>query len=135
MTQGETEQPPGAAGASPGRMLFAVLGGAAVWTLHFLGSYAAIALGCTARWDGTVELVIVGTLGLAAVAAWSTAVAWREWRRASGAQPWDHALSEPRGWFAWLMMVGALLGATSLFTILLEGVGALLLPVCGWDVR
>jgi hypothetical protein len=135
MTQGASEPRPGTASRPLGRILFALFGGAAAWTLHFLGSYAVIALGCTARWDGTVELVIIGTLALAAMAAWSTASAWREWRRASGAQPWDQALSEPRGWLAWLMMVGALLGATSLFTILLEGAGALLLPVCGWDVR
>ena len=120
MSQGETEQaiPPGV--RSPGRTLFAMFGGVAAWTLHFLGSYAVVA---------------IITVVLAALAAWSTLSAWRGWRRVSGGQAWDQALGEPRGWFAWLMTIGVLLGATSVLTILLEGMGALMLPPCGWDVR
>jgi hypothetical protein len=33
------------------------------------------------------------------------------------------------------MLTGLLLGGVSAFTILLEGFGTLMLPVCGWDVR
>jgi hypothetical protein len=69
------------------------------------------------------------------LAVWSTLIAWREWRRASGDQRWDDSLNEPRGWYAWLMLAGVLLGVTSIFAILLEGSGPLLLPACGWDVR
>ena len=135
MSQGETEQaiPPGV--RSPGRTLFALFGGVAAWTLHFLGSYAVVAIGCVARWRGIVEVVVIITVVLAALAAWSTLSAWRGWRRVSGGQAWDQALGEPRGWFAWLMTIGVLLGATSVLTILLEGMGALMLPPCGWDVR
>jgi hypothetical protein len=135
MTQGESEQAVGSAGASLGRILFAVLGGAIAWSLHFLGSYALVAIGCVARWDVTVPLVTAGTLILAAAAAWSTLVAWREWRRVGRDMPWDRALSEPPGWYAWLMTVGLLMGVTAVCTILLEGLGTLMLPVCGWDVR
>ena len=46
MSQGQTEQALGTAGASVGRTLFAVLGGAIAWTLHFMGSYAVVAVGC-----------------------------------------------------------------------------------------
>jgi hypothetical protein len=135
MSQGETEQGAGTAGTSAGRTLFAVLGGAVAWSLHFLGSYAVVAIGCVAGWASTLWIVIVGTLALAALALWSTVVAWRDWRRSAGDQPWDTALSEPKGWYAWLMTVGALMGITSVFTILLEGFGTLMLPLCGWNVR
>jgi hypothetical protein len=135
MTQGESEQAAGTAGGSLGRILFAVLGGAIAWSLHFLGSYALVAIGCVARWEVTVPLVIAGTLILAAAAVGSTLVAWREWRRRGRDLPWDRALSEPPGWYAWLMTVGVLMGVTAVGTILLEGLGTLVLPVCGWDVR
>jgi hypothetical protein len=135
MTQGETEQAAGTAGTSAGRTLFAVLGGAVAWSLHLLGSYAVVAIGCVAGWDSTLLIVVVGTAVLAALALWSTVVAWREWRRSGGGQPWDTALSEPKGWYTWLMTVGALMGITSVFTIVLEGFGTLMLPLCGWNVR
>jgi hypothetical protein len=135
MSQGETEQAVGTAGTSVGRLLFAVLGGAIAWSLHFLGSYAVVSVGCVTGWDSTLWIVAAGTAVLAALALWSTVVAWREWRRSSHGQPWDTALSEPRGWYSWLMTVGVLLGITSAFTIVLEGFGTLMLPLCGWDVR
>ncbi len=135
MTQGETEHQLGTETAPTGWLLFAVFGGAAAWSLHFLASYAALAVGCVAGWDGIRALLAIGTLVLLAVAVWSTVVAWREWRRVSGNQPWDAALGEPRGWFAYLMLTGVLMGIVSAFTIGLEGWGTLALPVCGWDVR
>jgi hypothetical protein len=135
MTQGETEQQIGTAGASLGWALFTVFGGAGAWTLHLLGSYAIVAIGCGARWRGIEEVVAIGTLVLAGLAAWSTISAWRGCRRSSGEQAWDQALSEPRGWFAWLMTIGVLLGAVSVLAILVEGAGVLLLPACGWDAR
>jgi hypothetical protein len=135
MTQGETEQAVGTAGTSVGRTLFAVLGGALAWALHFLGSYAVVAIGCVAGWPSTRVIVAAETAVLGALALWSTVVAWREWRRSSDKQRWDTALSEPRGWYTWLMTVGVLMGITSAFTIVLEGFGTLTLPLCGWDVR
>jgi hypothetical protein len=135
MSQGETRQAPGTAGESAARTLFAVLGGALAWALHFLGSYAVVAVGCVAGWGPTRGIVAAGTAALTALALWSTVVAWREWRRSSGDQRWDSALSEPRGWYSWLMTVGILLGITSAFTIALEGFGTLVLPLCGWNAR
>jgi hypothetical protein len=135
MSQGETEQAAGTAGTSTGRLLFALLGGAVAWSLHFLGSYAIISVACVARWGSTLWIVAAETVVLAGLAIWSTAVAWREWRRSSGGQPWDAALSEPKGWYSWLMTAGVLMGITSAFTILLEGFGTLMLPLCGWNAR
>jgi hypothetical protein len=135
MTQGQTEQAVGTAETSAGRMLFAMLGGALAWSLHFLGSYAILSVGCVARWEATTGIVAAGTAVLTALAVWSAAVAWREWRRSSDDQPWDTALSEPRGWYSWLMTVGILMGLTSAFAIALEGFGTLMLPLCGWNVR
>lgn len=135
MTQGESEPTVGATGASLGRIVFALLGGAIAWSLHFLGNYALLAVGCVARWGTVVPILIAMTLLLAGVATWSTVLAWREWHRAGRGMPWDRALSEPPGWYAWLMTVGVLMGITSLFTILLEGLGTLMLPLCGWNVR
>jgi hypothetical protein len=135
MTQGETEQQLGTEGAPTGRLLFALLGGAAAWSLHFLGSYAVASIGCVAGWRGTRESLAMGTLVLGAVAVWSTLIAWRDWRRVSAGQSWDAALGEPRGWFAFLMLTGVLLSGISAVTIALEGFGTLVLPVCGWNVR
>lgn len=135
MSQGETEQAVGTAGTSVGRTLFALFGGAIAWTLHFQGSYALVAIGCVAGWGSTLLIVAAETAVLAALALWSTAVAWREWRRSSDDQPWDAALSEPRGWYSWLMTAGVLMGITGAFAIALEGFGTLMLPLCGWDVR
>ena len=135
MSQGQTEQATGTADTSAGRTLFAMLGGGVAWALHFLGSYAVVAIGCVAGWTATRLVVVAGTAALTAVALWSTVVAWREWRRSSGDQRWDTALSEPRGWYSWLMTVGVLLGITSVFTIVLEGFGTLMLPLCDWSVR
>jgi hypothetical protein len=135
MSQGETEQAPGTAGQSSARTLFAVLGGAIAWSVHFVGSYALLAAGCVARWSGIPGLVLAATGLLGAVALWSTVVAYREWVRSSSGQRWDSSLSEPRGWYAWLMTVGVLMGITSIFAIVLEGLSSLFLPVCGWDVR
>lgn len=135
MTQGETRHQLGTETAPTGRLLFALLGGAAAWSLHFLGSYALLAIGCVDGWGGIREALALGTLILAGIAAWSAVVAWRDWRRVSEGQPWDTALGEPRGWFAYLMLTGVLMGIVSVFTIALEGWGTLVLPVCGWDVR
>ncbi len=135
MTQGETEHQLGTETAPTGRLLFALLGGAAAWSLHFLLSYAVASIGCVYGWRGIRETLAIGTLALGAVAVWSTVVAGREWRRVSEGQAWDAALGEPRGWFAYLMMTGVLLGAVSSLTIALEGWGTLMLPVCGWNAR
>lgn len=135
MTQGETEHQLGTETAPTGRLLFALLGGAGAWSLHFLGSYAVASIGCVYGWRGIREILAIGTLVLGAVAVWSTVVAWRDWRRVSGAQPLDAALGEPRGWFAYLMLTGVLLGVVSAITIALEGWGTLALPACGWNVR
>jgi hypothetical protein len=135
MTQGETEHQLGTETAPTGRLLFALLGGAAAWSLHFLLSYAVASIGCVYGWRGIRETLAIGTLALGAIAVWSTVVAWRDWRRVSDGQSWDAALGEPRGWFAYLTMTGVLLGAVSAFTIALEGWGTLMLPVCGWNVR
>lgn len=135
MSQGQSDHPAGVAPPSPAQMLFALLGGAVAWTLHFLGSYALVAIGCAAGWRGVRGSLALGTAALLLLAAWSTVAAWRGWRRVSGDQRWDAALGEPRGWSAFLMLTGVLLGATVMLTILLEGLGSLLLPVCGWDAR
>jgi hypothetical protein len=135
MSQGEAEHPAGSPLPPLGHTLFALLGGAAAWTLHFTGSYAIVAIGCVAGWPGVRTSLVVGTVLLLVIAAWSTLAAWRAWRRVSGDQHWDVALGEPKGWFAFLMLTGVLMGAVAALTILLEGAGSLVLPVCGWDVR
>ena len=135
MTQGETEHQLGIERPPTGRLLFGLLGGAVAWSLHFLGSYALASIGCVAGWQEVHTMLAVGTLVLGAIAVWSTLVALREWRRVSGEQPLDAALGEPRGWLAFLMLTGVLLGAVSVLTIALEGLGTLTLAACGWNVR
>ncbi|HYC31977.1 MAG TPA: hypothetical protein VEB59_06775 [Gemmatimonadales bacterium] len=135
MSQGESEHPAGVQVPSWSRTLFAVLGGALAWTLHFLGSYALVAIACVEGWTAVRAPIAAATVALLLVAVWSTAAAWRGWRRVSGDQTWDTALGEPKGWYAFLMLTGVLLGLISALTIALEGFGGVALPVCGWDVR
>lgn len=113
-----------------GSQVFAVFGGAIAWVIHFLGSYAFITIGCMSRWPGVGLVVGISTLIMAGVAAVAALLAWRDWRRVSEGQRWTEALSEPRGWFAWLMLLGVLVGGFAAFTILLQGMGAAILPVC-----
>ena len=96
MSQGETEQAVGTAGTSVGRTLFAMLGGALAWALHFLGSYAVLAVGCVAGWSSTRVILAAETVVLTAIALRSTYVAWREWRRSSGDQIWSSSRSSIR---------------------------------------
>ena len=135
MTQGETEHQLGIERAPTGRLVFGLLGGAVAWSLHFLGSSAVASIGCVAGWGSIRTMLAGGTLVLGAIAVWSTVVALREWRRVSGDQPMDAALGEPRGWMAFLMLTGVLLGAVSVLTIVLEGFATLPLAACGWNVR
>jgi hypothetical protein len=114
----------------PLSQLFAAFGGAMAWVIHFLGSYAYITIGCMSRWPGVGPAVGGATLVMAGVAAWSALLAWRDWRRVSAGQRWSEALSEPRGWFAWLMLLGVLVGGFAAFVILVQGLGAAILPVC-----
>ena len=68
MGQGETEHQLGTETAPTGRLLFALLGGAAAWSLHFLAGYAALAIGCVAGWSGIRAGQAIGTLALLVVA-------------------------------------------------------------------
>jgi hypothetical protein len=113
-----------------GGLLFALLGGAVAWAVHFLGSYALVAVGCAAGWDGMRMVLAVATLALGAVAGWATLLALRGWRAEAGAMPWDMALSEAHSWRAFLLLAGILLGALATGTILVEGLASLAVPVC-----
>jgi hypothetical protein len=130
VSQGQTAHDPRHETGGWLSQVFAVFGGAFAWVVHFLGSYAFVTIGCMSRLPGIGPIVGVGTFALAGVAAWSAILAWRDWRRVSDGQRWNDALSEPRGWFAWLMMLGVLVGGFAAFTIVLQGIGAVLLPVC-----
>jgi hypothetical protein len=135
MSQGETELRLGPGEAPTGRVLFGLVGGWVAWSIHFLAGYAVVAIGCVAGWPDLRTILAAGTALLGGIALWSTLVAWRDWRRVSAGQAWDEALGEPRGWFGFLMLAGALLGLLSTVTIVLEGFATLGLPACGWDVR
>jgi len=119
-----------AAPAHLGRVAFAVLAGPIAWAIHFMGSYALVALDCTTGWGGARLTIAVGTLLLAAVSLGAAAVGYRGWRERSAEQPWDAALAEPRGWVPFAMTSGGVLGLLSALTIILQGLSAVLVPVC-----
>lgn len=119
-----------AAPADLGRVAFAMLAGPIAWAVHFMGSYALVTLDCTTGWDGARIAIAVATLLLAAVSLAAAVVGYRGWRERSAEQPWDAALAEPRGWVPFLMTSGAVLGLLSALTILLQGLSAVLVPVC-----
>lgn len=132
MSESDAPLESGTAGEPLGWLLFAFLGGALAWTIHFLGSYAVLGIGCAGGWGASIPIILLlGTLVLTGVAVWAGLLALRGWRRAGDGQSWDRALSEPRGWVGFLMMAGLLLSVISAFTILLEGIPSLFVPACG----
>ncbi|HEX6644402.1 MAG TPA: hypothetical protein VF037_06985 [Gemmatimonadales bacterium] len=113
-----------------GAAAFAALGGPLAWVVHFMGSYVLVALACTTGWEGLGATLAAATVMLAIVAGATTIVGLRGWRRTRAPQRLDAALNEPRGWRAFLMLSGIVLGALSAFTIVLQGLSALLVPAC-----
>jgi small-conductance mechanosensitive channel len=113
-------------------LLFALLGAPLAWTLHFLVSYFLVALFCAAAWEGAGVAIGVATVASAAVSAASGVVAYRTWRTRRNGQTrsWDAALTEPRGWAAFVLVMGMLGSALFTALIVLEAVPPLFVPTC-----
>jgi hypothetical protein len=94
-----------------------VFGGPVAWTLHLLASYAIVAIGCSARWNGTALALVAITVGCAAVSVGSGVVAWR-----------DRSRTEPTARL--LGTIGLGLALLFLGVILLAGAVPAMVPLC-----
>ena len=113
-----------------GSAAFAAGAGPAAWALHFMGSYALVALACTTGWSGIGAALAVATIVLALLAVASAVVGYRGWRESRAPQQLDAALNEPGGWRAFMTTSGIVLGALSALSIVLQGASTLLAPFC-----
>jgi hypothetical protein len=113
-----------------GAAAFAAGAGPAAWALHFMGSYALVALACTTGWTGVGVVLAIATILLALLAAASAVVGYRGWRESRAPQHLDAALNEPGGWRGFVMTSGIVLGALSAVSIILQGAATLLAPLC-----
>ena len=113
-----------------GAAAFAAGAGPAAWVLHFMGSYAIVALACTTGWNGAPSMLVIATVLLALLAAASAVVGYRGWRESRAPQQLDAALNEPGGWRGFMLTSGIVLGALSALSIVLQGASTLLAPFC-----
>ncbi|HEY8470225.1 MAG TPA: hypothetical protein VIL18_11310 [Longimicrobiales bacterium] len=114
-----------------GRLFVAVFGGPIAWSLHLLVSYFLVALFCNTGWPGLGIALAGATVLAAAAAAGSGLVAWRAWREHVDGQPWDAALSDPRGWATgFLLVIGMVAAGLFLLIILLAGLPPIFLSEC-----
>ncbi|HEU4830144.1 MAG TPA: hypothetical protein VFT04_13200 [Gemmatimonadales bacterium] len=113
-----------------GAAAFAAGAGPAAWALHFMGSYALVALACTTGWQGMGAVLIVATVALALLALASAVVGYRGWRRSRAPRRLDMALNEPGSWRGFAMTSGIVLGLGSALSIVLQGAAAVVAPMC-----
>lgn len=95
---------------------FAALGGAVAWSLHLLLIYGFQSVACAL---GTALAIHLLTVALAAIAAASVYVSIGIWRDASG--------SAARRWVG---LASLLLNAIFLFSIVVQGLPALIVDPC-----
>ena len=127
-------------GADGQRLLLAFLGAPVAWTVHFLGVYFIVAVGCATRWAGT-DLAIGALTVLCAAAAVATGLlGLRLWRQAQrhrlsdeepgDAEPWDARLGERGARANFLAISGVMLAIMFTYAIVIEGLPPLFAPTC-----
>lgn len=113
-----------------GAAAFAAGAGPAAWALHFMGSYALVALACTTGWNGMGIVLILATIALALLALASAVVGYRGWQRSRAPKRLDMALNDPGSWRGFTMTSGIVLGLTSALAIILQGAASVMAPMC-----
>ena len=111
-------------------LMIGFLGAPTAWVAHLMASYFLVALGCTTAWGGTRVALGVATVVFAAAAVGAGWRSYRNWQRWRGGQPWDEAISEPRGRNGFMMIAGILLAGVFAITILLAGLPPFFVPIC-----
>lgn len=116
--------------AGVGVILFAFLGPATAWTLHFLVIYFLVALYCTTGRRDVTAVVLAATVVFALMSVAAGVVGYRAWSRERGDQGWAEAVTGGAKWSTFLLVMGVL--SSGLFTLLivLEGLPPLFVPAC-----
>lgn len=116
--------------AGVGVILFAFLGPALAWTLHFLVIYFLVALHCTTGRRDATGAVLAATVLFAAVSAAAGVVGLRAWKRERGEQGWMEAVTGGAKWSSFLLVMGILSSVLFTLLIVLEGLPPLFVPTC-----
>lgn len=121
----------------PAVLLVAMLGGAAAWTFHLLGSYVLIAWACSSGVNATAARVALAGVSAAALIA-TGVVAWiarRRWRIARDIDrpvddAWDARMGERTARASFLLVVGLVLAGMFAVGIFYEGITVFMAPLC-----
>lgn len=117
-------------------ILWAVLGSAVVWSLHFGVTYTLVAIACTGRWPGTLPWALLTASAVAlALVAWSGWVAWHRWRIARTVDrptddAWDARMGERTARASFLMVSGVFLAVLFGLGIVYEAMTFAMVPAC-----
>lgn len=121
----------------PAVLLVALLGGAAAWTFHLLGSYVLIAWSCSSGVNTTgTRVALAGVSAVALVAtllvAWTARRRWRIAREIDRPQDdsWDARMGERTARASFLLVVGLVLAGVFAVGIVYEGISVLMAPLC-----
>ena len=119
----------------PWVVLVALLGGAAAWSFHFLGSYAVLAWLCTTRAGSARPILVALALVALAVTAYSGWLARRHWRIARAVDrptddSWDARMGERTARVSFLMVIGLVLAVIFALGIVYETIALFLAPLC-----
>lgn len=118
-------------------LLVALLGGAAAWTFHLLGSYVLIAWACASGVDAAAARVALAAVSAVALIA-TGIVGWiarRRWRIAREIDrpmddAWDARMGERTARASFLLVVGLVLAGLFAVGIVYEGITVFLAPLC-----
>lgn len=122
------------------RLVLALLGAPVAWTLHLLGGYFLVAVGCATAWAGTDAAILALTAFCVAGAVATGLLALRLWRRSQehrltdrepgDDEPWDARLGERGARANFLAISGVMLAILFTFAIVIEGLPPLFAPTC-----
>jgi hypothetical protein len=117
-------------------LLWALLGGAVVWSLHLLASYVLLAYACTTDWRAGARTTLAAASVVAvALTAWSAVVAWRRWHIARALDrpvddAWDARMGERTARVSFLMVVGLVSAIVFGIGIVYEAITLWFVPLC-----
>ncbi len=116
-------------------LLFAFLGSAVTWAIHFNLVYFINTLFCTEGWRGGDLVVLLSAIPFGAVSAASGLVAYRKWRDLRQEASWEEGVADAGGHRGSILMMGA--AGSVLFTalIVLESFGPIYVPPCAEFMR
>jgi hypothetical protein len=121
---------------APRTVLWALLGGAVVWSLHLLVSYVLLAYACTTAWRAGVRPALAAVSAVAVVlTVWSGWTAWRRWHIAREIDrpeddAWDARMGERTARVSFLMVVGLISAVVFGIGIVYEALTIWFVPLC-----